>query len=209
MVTIMGPNNTNKFIYVLRFDNYETDDLQSKSVVYYVGCTNDPQRRLNEHKRLCLDAKSPEYGTNKYRFIRELRAEDIRWWMDVVAEVDGTDDEIEDSEYAYVLQFADENEVCGIDFYGHPLTNMRAGDLLSEMLKEKFPRTEAGVKLYKERKAQRERDIQYERDLKTKSVDLFGSLFILPSPLTKQEMKEAAAKRKIVRDWNKKEKKAK
>lgn len=93
-------------VYVLWNNN---DD--GKPVVWYVGRTNDCERRLAEHKRYA------KRGTElKYHKIRELDQAGVPWYLDVVASYDASD---EHSEY--------EQFWCK-KFSHYPLTNMKDGD---------------------------------------------------------------------------------
>jgi len=147
-----------KSIYALVFD---TD---TGPVVFYVGCTNDIERRRAEHKRNFSDVRHVEYNTHKYRWCRALLDLDIPTRLEVLvdsAEID------EDSEYEWVLKFARHNESQAITFYDNlPLTNMRAGDFLEEMLRDKTVNTRDDIRVFRERKAAERaaKTVQYTRE---------------------------------------------
>ena len=117
-----------KSVYVLT--------ARDPDIKFYVGCTSDPTRRLNEHKTNAVNINHPEYNTYKYRFIRELNDNYVKWDMTVLStelEVDETTDE-----YSWILKIARENKIKDHRFYDdNLLTNMKAGDFLEEMLKDK------------------------------------------------------------------------
>jgi hypothetical protein len=67
--------------------------------------------------------------------------------MDVLHEI-STDD---DTEYEWILKIARMNERLGIEFYdGYPLTNMKAGDLLEELVGCKYVTTKEDITKYRE-----------------------------------------------------------
>lgn len=135
---------------------------RAEPVVFYVGHTNNPERREREHMTNPFNTEHGEYDTMKYRWCRSLRELNIDYGFAVVTDILLGD---EDSEYAWILRFAHDNQAKGITFYdGLPLTNMRAGDFLSEMLAENV-RTVNEVKQFRERKqAERtRRAITYHR----------------------------------------------
>lgn len=138
------------YLYTLVFD------ADPQPVVFYVGHTNDPKRRLQDHRGAVKNLKHTEY---KYQFARSLEAVGISWDLVVIDEID--DDE--DSEYAWVLKFARDNQNKNISFIDDlPLTNMKAGDFLSEMIKMQSIQTAEDIKNYRNQRAVR--DISYLRD---------------------------------------------
>ena len=147
-----------KSVYGLMFTHPSTGP-----VVFYVGCTNDIHRRGLEHKRTPFDVKNAEYSTDKYRFCRDLASQGMEYFLQVLAPAE----EITDSadEYAWVLKFADYNRDNNIFFYdGNPLTNMRAGDFLSEMIAERAVRTPEQIRTYiQQREAKRAVDLTRPR----------------------------------------------
>lgn len=140
-----------KSVYGLTFTHPSTGP-----VVFYVGCTNNIHRRDLEHKRNPFDVKNAEYSTDKYEFCRFLRSQGMEYFLQVLAPAE----EITDSadEYAWVLKVADHNRDNGIQFPGgNPLTNMRAGDFLSEMIAQRAVRTPEQIRTYiQQREAVRE-----------------------------------------------------
>jgi hypothetical protein len=139
-----------QYLYTLVFD------AEPHPVVFYVGRTNDPERRLKEHR---LAVKNLEHTEYKYSWARQLEAIGLTWDLVVIDEID--DDE--DSEYAWVLRFARDNQERKIEFIdGLPLTNMKAGDFITEMISIPSINTAKDIREY--RNAQAVRAISYERD---------------------------------------------
>lgn len=137
-----------QFLYTLVFD------AEPNPVVFYVGRTIDPKRRLQEHRRAVKDQQ--EY---KYQWCRNLEAIGVSWDLVVIDEIE--DDE--DSEYAWVLKFARDNQAKGITFIDDlPLTNMKAGDFITEMISMPSIQTATDIREY--RNAQAIRAVSYERD---------------------------------------------
>jgi len=118
-------------------------------VVFYVGHTNDVDRRWTEHITNAFNENHQEYDTYKYRWIRSLRDIGIECQMDVLHEI-STDD---DTEYEWILKFARMNTRLGIEFYdGYPLTNMKAGDLLEELINCEYVNTKEDITRYRQAK---------------------------------------------------------
>jgi hypothetical protein len=139
-----------QYLYTLVFD------ADPQPVVFYVGRTNDPERRLAEHRRAVKDQEHTEY---KYQWARSLAEVGLSWDLVVIDEID--DDE--DSEYAWVLKFARDNQTKNISFIdGLPLTNMKAGDFLTEIIS--IPQIQTANDIREYRNAQAVRAISYERD---------------------------------------------
>ena len=131
-------------LYTLFFET-EPDN----AIVFYVGHTNDVDRRWNEHITNAFNENHQEYQTYKYRWIRSLRDVGIECQMDVLHEID-TDD---DTEYEWILKLARMNERLGIEFYdGYPLTNMKAGDLLTELIACKYVTSKEDITKYRQAK---------------------------------------------------------
>lgn len=150
LVDISGNNMAKHFLYTLVFD------ADPEPVVFYVGHTNDPKRRATEHRSSARDPENTEY---KYRWCRELANIGIKWDFVVVGEIDAD----EDSEYEWVLKFARRNQKLGIDFIdGLPLTNMKAGDFLSEILTDKTITTREEIRRYRIKREQN-KTINYQR----------------------------------------------
>jgi len=138
------------YLYTLVFD------AAPDPVVFYVGHTNNPKRRETEHKSSAKDAANTEY---KYQWCRQLEAVGVDWQFVVVGEI--LDDE--DSEYEWVLKFARDNQSKGISFIaGLPLTNMKAGDFLGEILHRTDINTAAEIRQY--RTVERVKNISYQRE---------------------------------------------
>ena len=103
------------FIYAL------TTNLEGHRVVFYIGRTIDPERRLAEHRR---DAKTgPE---DKYKYIRMiLEPQGIEWSMEILHEITG-----EQLDADVTLDDYEDYEIVRHRHLGHPLQNMRAGSAL-------------------------------------------------------------------------------
>ena len=146
-----------KSVYGLMFTHPSTGP-----VVFYVGCTNDIHRRTLEHKRNPFDTKNAEYSTDKYRFCRDLASEGMEYFLQVLAPAEHITDSAD--EYAWILKFADHNRNNNILFYdGNPLTNMRAGDFLTEMMAEPSIRTPQEIRSYiQHREQQRQTNLKRE-----------------------------------------------
>jgi hypothetical protein len=137
-------------VYGLVFNNGVRD------ICFYVGRTEDTDRRLKEHRRLCKD---PLETTAKYRFIRELEEQGIEWRMEIFTNMAVDDD---DTEYEWVLRIARNNRHDGIAFYNEmPLTNLRRGDMLEEMLAEPQLNTAQQIKEWRQIRELR-KTVQYE-----------------------------------------------
>lgn len=143
-----------KSVYVLQI-------VLEDPIVFYVGCTNDINRRAREHELNSHNPEHPEYQTYKYQTIRDIESAGLTWEMQVEvlsAEVD------EDSEYWWVLTKARENQAKNIKFIDDlPLTNMKAGDFLHEMLQDKSICSPQDVQAFTERRRQ-DRQVSYQRD---------------------------------------------
>jgi hypothetical protein len=163
------------FLYTLVFD------CDPEPVVFYVGHTKDPKRREAEHRIAARDVRNTEY---KYQWCRELAAVDTAWDFVVVGEIE--DDE--DSEYAWILKFARRNQDLGLSFIdGLPLTNMKAGDFLDEILADRTIRTADDIKAYRQRRIEESKPTGlYKRS----ELDYFNPT---PRPLTERAQ--------ILADW--------
>jgi hypothetical protein len=137
------------------------DSINDDPIIFYVGCTNDLARRSAEHRRNAFNTEHAEYNTNKYKFIRDLINQNSDFRLAPIAE-DVNDDE--NTEYEYVLMIARHNESHGHKFYNMPLTNMRRGDFLSEMMRDKTVNTAAEIKTWRAGYTERKRKINYESD---------------------------------------------
>ena len=146
-----------KDVYGLYFD------LDGQKILFYVGCTNDIKRRESEHKRLFLDIKNAEFDTYKYQLCRELKESNIDFYLRVIEPMATVTTEAD--EYTWILKAARRNEDLGIKFYDNmPLTNMRAGDFLSEMLRDRTITTASDIKQFKKQQAAAKKPISYERN---------------------------------------------
>ena len=133
-------------LYTLSFGSGED------TAVFYVGCTNDVRRREAEHRNNPFNENHNEYNTFKYQFIRQLREVGMNFVFTALHQIE----EDADSEYEWVLQFARANQAAGRTFIdGHPLTNMKAGDFLSEILNRPEVRTRSDIAQYRTARANR------------------------------------------------------
>ena len=122
------------------------------TAVFYVGCTNDVARREKEHRTNPFNPNHNEYNTFKYQFIRQLAAVGMDFAFTTLHEIE----EEQDAEYEWVLAFARQNQAAGRSFIdGHPLTNMKAGDFLSEILNRPEVRTRSDIVQYRANRANR------------------------------------------------------
>ncbi len=79
--------------------------------MFYIGITGSPKRRLQQHR------SRSKYGhEDVYVFIRSLEAKGIEWDLDIIREVDTSEDEA--AEYLAVIDAIRS---------GHALKNMRFG----------------------------------------------------------------------------------
>jgi len=141
---------TTSTLYVLAF---EADD---EPIVFYVGHTNDIERRRQEHMNNPLNPNHAEYNTYKYQWARSLIEMGIEYKLIPLHKIE-TDD---DTEYEWILKFARRNAEANIAFYeGYPLTNMKAGDFLTEIINRRDISTAAEITKYRT-----QRSISYLRD---------------------------------------------
>ncbi|TAM61261.1 MAG: hypothetical protein EPN49_07305 [Rhodanobacter sp.] len=107
--------STKEFIYALYYDDFATPQHLEEGpdeVVFYIGRTTNPDRRLKQHR---YEAKT---GTeDKYVFIRKLGQKNVEWGIKVLGEVEKSDDR--PWEFWYVIDFIRR---------GISLKNMRYGD---------------------------------------------------------------------------------
>lgn len=113
--TAQTPAQSTHFIYALV---YERDGQQ---VPFYVGQTNDPQRRAGEHRNGARAGRE-----DKYKFIRE-QLDGVEWRLEVMHE-------ITPSMLAGNVQYDDyeDYEIVRLTQAGYRLTNMRAGSALRQ-----------------------------------------------------------------------------
>jgi hypothetical protein len=129
------------YLYVLAFD------ADPQPVVFYVGHTNNPKRRRTEHRSSAKDTANTEY---KYRWCRQLESIGVPWDFIVIGSIE--DDE--DAEYEWILKFARDNQSKNIKFIDDlPLTNMKAGDFLGEILNRRDINTAGEIKQYRQQQA--------------------------------------------------------
>lgn len=141
---------TTSTLYVLAFE------AGNEPIVFYVGHTTDVERRRQEHMMNPLNPNHAEYNTYKYQWARSLIETGIEYKLIPLHKIE-TDD---DTEYEWILKFARRNAEAGIAFYdGYPLTNMKAGDFLGEILHRTEITTAEQITNYR-----RQRSISYLRD---------------------------------------------
>jgi len=129
-------------------------------IVFYVGHTNNIERRRREHAVNPLNPEHAEYDTYKYRFCRGLLEAGIEYALTPIVEIETQ----LDSEYEWILKFARDNEQRGIRFFdGYPLTNMKAGDFLEDLIKETDITTADQIRHWRAERRAREQ-FDYERD---------------------------------------------
>ena len=139
-----------QYLYTLVYD------ADPKPVIFYVGRTNDPRRRLQQHRTAVKNLENTEY---KYQWCRQLEEVGVSWDLVTICEIDND----EDSEYEWVLRFARDNQERAISFLDDlPLTNMKRGDFLTEMIAIPSIQTANDIREY--RNAQAVREISYQRD---------------------------------------------
>lgn len=116
-------------IYALQFI------VDNKPIVFYVGHTNDLERRADEHRNNSRNPNHAEYNTEKYQWARSLDEQAIAWQLEPLQLYAVAD---EDSEYEWILRQSRQNILAGISFYNDsPLCNMKGGDFIWEMMADK------------------------------------------------------------------------
>lgn len=154
----MTKENTNS-IYVL------ICEINGQQIPFYIGRSHNIKQRQRQHARAANDPTHAEYNTYKYQMIRQIQEEGDKWWLEELYEPEEVTDKTD--EYCAILQTARYNIENGYGeaFWGNPLTNMKAGDFLSEMLQDKnlhsYTRSTVNDWIEK-RNAQRE--VTYERE---------------------------------------------
>ena len=147
-------------------------------IIFYVGHTNNVERRRSEHLNNPFNANHAEYMTMKYQWCRSLRDMGIDYDLTVI--VDNISDD-EDSEYEWILKIARDNESKGHTFYDDmPLTNMKAGDFLSEIMADKSIRTASDIKAYRQQRIEESKPTGF---YKKAELDYFNPT---PRPLTQR-----------------------
>ena len=150
------------FIYALGYTiNTDEDDNNAPiDIFYYIGHTDNPDRRLAEHDSNSRNPNHAEYDTLKYRWTRRLAEDGIDFWMLVIETLHNRE---QDGEFEWILKAARENKKDGRFFFGLPLTNMKAGDFTSEIMDHDLIRSRKQIKEYREFKEARAREIELER----------------------------------------------
>ncbi len=148
-MTDQAPNYKKKrFVSVYQLEM----KVGSRWIPFYIGCTEDPRRRESEHRTRPHNPKSPDYYNYKYCWIRELDKSKIEWRMTVLSDMVEDD---QDSEYEWILRVARNNQYDGFKFYDDlPLTNMKAGSLLADMLADKTINTVAQIREFRQKRAE-------------------------------------------------------
>lgn len=134
-----------------------------EKITFYIGWTDDARRRSREHRNNAVNASHSEYLTYKYQWIRGLNEAGIEHGLEVL--VNAVDIRDDNDEYETILKYARANQDRGIKFYDDlPLTNMKAGDILGELLPRRDVVTATQVKAFREqREYERKHQISYER----------------------------------------------
>ena len=185
-----------KTVYTLAFQVEREDPM-----IFYVGTTNNFKRRQQEHRTNSINPQHSEYDTYKYQWIRSLEQLGIPYTMTQIVDVAETD---EDSEYEWILRIARDNESKNIAFYENlPLTNMKAGDFLTEMLADRTVSTASDVARFRQERAEREityaRDPREQPELQTENARrIIGDLRLF-TPEIKTSRKKIATKPNT--DW--------
>lgn len=122
----------------------------NEPVIFYVGHTNDLDRRSQEHQTNSQNPNHAEYNTEKYRWCRSLREQGLQFELVPLQLFVSAD---EDSEYEWILKQARQNISAGISFYdGSPLCNMKGGDFIWEMMADRNIRTAKDIKVFRQKK---------------------------------------------------------
>ena len=143
------------FIYTLSYD------MGTDEHFFYVGHTDNPDRRYAEHLRDAFAVNGKSYNTLKYRWIRHLASIGIEYHMKIAEIMTGEYDQ--DGEYEWILKAARENKKNQLFFFGFPLTNMKAGDFTSEILDRDIIRSRVQIKKYREIKERQALEATLER----------------------------------------------
>ena len=134
--------------------------IDDEEIVYYIGHTNNVERRRNEHHTNPFNPNHAEYNTDKYKWSRHLKEIGQESRLVVLVEEIVAD---EDSEYEYILSHARMNRLKGITFYENmPLANMKAGDFLHEILNRPDIGTRQEIKAFRVAKEEARRQA-YDR----------------------------------------------
>ena len=153
----MNTKNKHHHIYGLQFI------VNDSPIVFYVGHTNDLERRADEHRNNSQNPEHREYHTEKYRWCRSLGEQGIAWTLEPL-QLYAVEDE--DSEYEWILRQSRQNIQEGISFYDNsPLCNMKGGDFIWEMMADKTINTIKDIKTFRQNKHKIERERRsYLRD---------------------------------------------
>lgn len=145
--------------------------IGDRKITYYIGRTGDVKRREREHRLAVLDSQEQ---TDKYRWSRQLEKSGIEWHMEVLSDM--VEDNLE-SEYEWVLRAARNNRHDGVKFYNDlPLTNLRRGDFLEEMLAQSNVNTAEQIRDWIAVRELR-RQVEYEsRHFVAPQNDAFGRI---------------------------------
>ena len=163
---------------------------QDEPVIFYVGHTNNAERRRSEHQGNPFNPNHREYMTMKYRWCRSLKDLGIDYDL-IVLHDDVLEDDV--TEYVKILEIARDNKQRGITFYDDlPLTNMKAGDMLDEMLRENV-RTYEDIIAFHDRHDSRRTQamINYQRDLNSDLASVRNSALDWFSPTPEPNTQKA------------------
>lgn len=172
-------------------------------VIFYVGHTNDLERRATEHLRNSDNPRHAEYNTEKYQWCRSLREQGLQFEL-VPLQLYATTDE--DSEYEWILRQARANIAAGISFYaGAPLCNMKGGDFIWEMMAKPEITQAKHIKTYREEKYKIETEQRsYLRDFSSTAEPTENAKKIIEwlhtDAARRSKIADEAAKAKQIRD---------
>ena len=162
--------------------------------MFYVGHTNDVERRRQEHMTNPLNTNHTEYMTYKYQWARSLIEMGIEYKLIPLHKIE-TDD---DTEYEWILKFARRNADAGISFYdGYPLTNMKAGDFLTEIIRRREITTSEQITRYR-----KQRSVNYLSD-STGELTPIGKKIVAELQIYAEKLRaenEERAKQKLQRE---------
>jgi hypothetical protein len=103
-----------------------------------------------------LNVNHAEYNTYKYQWARSLIEMGIEYKLIPLHKIETEDD----TEYEWILKFARRNSDAGVSFYdNYPLTNMKAGDFLTEIINRQDITSAADITKYRT-----QRSVSYLRD---------------------------------------------
>ena len=187
--------NKHHHIYGLYFN------LADNDIVFYVGHTNNLERRTEEHLTNAFNPEHAEYNTEKYQWCRSLREQGIEYNLKPLKLWATTED---DSEYEWILRVARDNEDAGIRFYdGGLLCNMKAGDFIHEMMADRTINTAKDIADFRRNREKLKTERRsYLRDFSGSQETTPGAQKIIDwlqadSAIRRQEAEEALKRQQI------------